>query len=530
MKRTVAIIIAIFVLLNISSFFIMAAKTPKYTVFTGAVHYPPDYLYYLSFITQGKEHWLLGANLKSGDTLKLDLLNWMYVFGGHVGSIFHLPAQYTYQILVIIASICYLISGYYLISLLFPTRPTSRLVGYMLFLLSNAFPKIYLDHGSLIYSFYYPFNNLGHPFIRLTNVPHHLFISAGLIATFIFAIQYWQNKKMNNLLMLGLIGAGIAGMQPLQWAFITGVIGISGIFAWWKTKTPETTLQIKTIITMLLPAIILFLLGIPFAMYIKSLFTSPLYIYMMTWEKQQQVYMPLIDFIILNGPVMLLGFIGYALLLPSLSLTTFPLFLYSTLSIALFFSPIPEKLGFMNLRVLSVIPTLTAAYISASILWSIVTKIAPNQKKPMTWFLAFLLLTITIPVTLAQVGLGRPNVETGNTNIFLPLGVYQTFQKATQIITQNETTLVTPQFALTFPAFTGRHVFSADAFGTINFLQKNSESELFVSEVETTEKRVKWLKNNNISYIFTYAWTPINLPNLSIVYKNDYAILYKVTK
>jgi phage shock protein PspC (stress-responsive transcriptional regulator) len=184
MKRTVAVIILIFTLLNISSYFVMRSRAPQYTVFTGAVHYPPDYLYYLSFITQGKDNWLLGANLKSAETRDLQALNWFYVLGGHLGHMLNLSPQFIYQLLVILASIAYLTAAYALCTVCFPKQPMSRLVAFVVFLISNAFPKITHTASGWDFNFFYPFNNIGHPFIRLSNVPHHTLIQAAILSAF----------------------------------------------------------------------------------------------------------------------------------------------------------------------------------------------------------------------------------------------------------------------------------------------------------------------------------------------------------
>ena len=101
--------------LNISSFFTLAAKAPQYTMFTGAVHYPTDYQYYLSFITQGAYHWIRSYHVLTGETTTLGYLNWIYVFCGHIGSLFHLNAPIIYQCMVILGSVAYLIIAYKLI-------------------------------------------------------------------------------------------------------------------------------------------------------------------------------------------------------------------------------------------------------------------------------------------------------------------------------------------------------------------------------------------------------------------------------
>ncbi len=529
MKRTVAVIILLFTLLNISSFFIMKSHAPPYTVFTGSVHYPPDYLYYLSYISQGKDNWLLATNLKSGETQRPEPLNWFYVLGGHIGAIFHIDPVATYQLLVVFASVVYMVSAYYLFSLCFPKQPTARLVAFLLFLLSNAFPKI--THTALGWDFnvYYPFNNLGHPFVRLSNVPHHTLIQAFIMASFAFALSYWRQQSKKIPIILFFAGIVFASMQPLQWAFVTGVIGLYGITKAWIQYKSDHVKTGSVLIMPLVPAIALGIGGLPMAIYIKHLYSGPLYEYMMAWENNQQILISFAHFIRLHGPVVLLGMIALPFFLKLTSDTITPLLAYSAISIALFFSPIPRSLGLLNLRFVSVIPIFFASYLCSRAIWELSKHIPGRFRYLGIWIGTVLILAITIPVTYVHLFQNRPHTLPDDINSYLPLGAYQLYQMAPTRIKPNETTLVPPLLAQSFPAFTGRHVFVADAFGTIAYDRKIKESGDFYAGSGSPIGRIQWLKANAISYVMTYAWTPINdIPELEIVKSNDYAILYRV--
>ncbi len=507
----------------------MQSRAPQFTVFTGSVHYPPDYLYYLSFITQGKAHWFLGANLKSGETQDLQALNWFYVLGGHMGSIFSIPSPITYQILVVIASICYLVFAYLLCSVCFPKQPVTRLIAYVLFLVSNAFPKITHTAAGWDFNFFYPFNNIGHPFIRLSNVPHHTLIQAAILAAFYAQAQYSTAKRTTSLILMGFAGLILGSMQPLQWTFVTGILGISGCIQLYSAYRKNHTIQLKSSISLLLPSIVLAFSGLPFALYIKHLYSSELFSYMLAWEKNQQVILTFWDFILLHGPVMLVGVLGVIVVAKKLNATSRILLLYSFIALLLFFSPIPAMVGLLNLRFVSVIPVLCAALVTATLLRMVGTRIPLNYRYTAMWFGAFCIIAITIPVTYAHVALGRPNANQGDVNIYLPLGAYQIYETAQRTIPPHEVTLVTSFFTQSFPAFTGRHVYEADIFGTLNFDKKHIEAVNFFAGKDTASNRLKWLHNNHISYIFTFAWTPISdIQELEVIQKNDYAILYKV--
>ncbi len=524
-------IIAITTLVNISSYFVLSAKTPQYTVFTGAVHYPIDYLDYISYITQGKYHWLMSSNLKSGETVKLEFLNWMYVLGGRLGWLMHLSPPITYQCMVVIGTIAYLIAAYAVMKLLFPKNTSLRTLAYILFLISNAFPRIYQDHGSWIFTYYYPFENWGHPLIRLTNVPHHLLIQAAIMAAFASAVVYWKRQNRLSLAALAISGFFLSSSQPLQWAIVTSVLGIGGVFAWVQTYRGKTNhAWLSELLFIGLPSIIFFAIGLPAALYLKHLFTQPPYSYAALWESMQQIRTSPIDFIILNGPLIITALIGLPLILFELTTSSFLVIFYSFLVISLFFSPVPAHVGLFNNRFLSVIPTLMFAYISTHLLWLITGKLVPKQRRAATWFCAFLLIAITIPVTVRHVIDRTHYTEPQDLNGYLPLGATLAYNVASGAVGQTDTVLVTSNLAHTFSAFTGKHVFVADELSTIDFVRKNIEAIRFFNTDDPPQARTNWLKKNHISYIVTYAWAPIDLPVLTVVYQNMYAILYKVTE
>ena len=224
-------IIVAFTLINISSYFVGLHNTPQFTTFLGSVHYPVDYLYYLSFIVQGKLHWLQAYNLGSGERTGLVFVNWMYTLGGHIGSLIHLDPPMIYQVMVVIGSFMYLVIAYTLMKLVFPKNTSLRLLAYVFFLISNAFPRIYQGESGWIFSYFYPFNNFGHPFVRLMNVPHHIYIQAAIMGGYVAAITFWSRPKKSAIAWLAIVGFFLASMQPLQWAWLTGILGVSGVYA-----------------------------------------------------------------------------------------------------------------------------------------------------------------------------------------------------------------------------------------------------------------------------------------------------------
>jgi hypothetical protein len=529
MKKVVAALIVIFTLFNISSYFVLKAQTPLYTVYTGVVHYPLDFMTYLSLITQGKEHWFLSADLYSGETIQHVLLNWIYVLGGRIGWLLRLEPPVIYILLVAAGSVAYLSVAYFLSSLLFPKEKTPRLITYVLFLVSNAFPNINKDTGSWVFSYFFPSNNIGHPFIRLTNVPHHLLISAAILAACAAAIMYWQKKKPIHLWLLAGLGLFISSLQPLQWGLVAGVLGASGVFARWKKYGRAVPHDWKTEgIYALLPASVFGVVGIPFFFYLRHLFSLPPNDFTLAWEKQQHAVIPFIHFIRLMGPVFLVGLIGLPRIIRKLTVPSFPVILYSLVVVCLFYSPVPKILGIMNLRFLSVILIFAASYICADLIWFLANRFTPQNKTIVSWFAALLVVAITIPVTVTHLIERTTYTSPAEVNSYVPLGAFMTYQFAAKTVGPDETVLAAPLLASSFQAVTGRHVFVANQFGTIDYVRKIRETIDFFDGNISDAARAAWLKKNNISYIFTFAWTPLSLPGLELINSNGYALFYRV--
>lgn len=249
---------------------------------------------------------------------------------------------------------------------------------------------------------------------------------------------------------------------------------------------------------------------------------------MIQWEALQQVYISFSHFLRLNGPVMILGIIGLPFVVRKMSIATFPVLFYMISSIIIFFSPIPSAVHILNLRFITVIPTFAAAYISASILWWIAKLWKKMPAYRTAWFLGFLLIAITLPVTVHQLYDRTNNAPPQDINAFLPMGAAQTYNVAKKVIGPTDTVLVDFLFSASFAGHTGKHVFVATRLGTIDFDRKLAEANAFFYTLQTKEEKIAWLTKNNISYIFTFAWHPLDIPNLKLIDSNAYALLYKV--
>ncbi|OGG11963.1 hypothetical protein A2Z00_04125 [Candidatus Gottesmanbacteria bacterium RBG_13_45_10] len=530
MNPVAIFLIILFTAANSFSFFVGLAKTPPGNVFLGTVHYPPDFFFYLSQIAQGKMTGFWTYNLFTSERAGPTLLGWEYALMGRIGSTFFLSPVITYQLAVAVATVVFLVVSYKLITTLFPKNTTAQLVTFTLFLLSNAFPKLYYEGSRLVYSYYYPWNNFGHPFERLANVPHHILTQAAIAGTFFLFISWWNNPQKTRwyLVWAGVLGFFLGGVQPVQWILLATVILLTGFFVIYKKRHEIKNHLFSLLRTVYAPLVVFFLSGAPIAWYIKQAVAVPPYSVTAAWEAGSQVHIPLRADIILNGPLCLIALVGIPIYFRKRSLSTIVLFIYAALSFGIYRSLLPDNLGILNVRFQSAFHTLFLA--TATVF--VIIEIARHTKKyasAVSWILAFASIGITLGVTKQQF-IERNDFRPSDPSVYLSKNVMPAFSQATKLSTFDDTFLVMPPLADPFPAFTNRRVFwaSANVRSTINFNEKDMLMNKFYGHQMTEEEKAAFFRKYGITFVAAFAWSPTDSPLLERVYQNDFLILYKV--
>jgi hypothetical protein len=268
----------------------------------------------------------------------------------------------------------------------------------------------------------------------------------------------------------------------------------------------------------------------PYMVYLRMLLQSLPYSTGTTWEATQQVRLTLLQFFQINGPVMLLGIVGFPVFLSARSKIRRIIVVCTLVSWGIFLSPIPVYISILNVRFLSVLPTLTTAC-SAAVLIELVTKrfTVPLQT-PLRIGIVFLILALTLPGTVAQV-IARATFDHANAYIFLPNGALDAYTHVEKNVQPQETCFVIWPFNISFAALTGRRSFIVNGFSTINYQAKEQQQNIFFSDTTPLDQKAEILKSNRISCVVTYSFTT-NLPMdvLTPAYKNNYMTIYRVTK
>jgi len=498
-------VMLLFTLLNLSTYFVGLSKTPPGAVFTGAVHYQPDYFYYLSFIAQGATRWLTNFHLFTAETTVPELIGWYYTLSGRLLlPLFRSPVV-IYQILTAAGSLLYLGAAYLLIKKLFPQHRTLQLLVLVLFLTSCPLPQITVSHGHWTYSHISAWYNFGDPFERLTNIPHHLLAAAAGMLACILAFDWWKGKRgLLRTIAFFLIGIILASIQPMLWLEISMVLGVIG----YKRS--------------FIPALIVAGSGLPFILYLKFyLYSTPPYSTAVLWEPSVQLITTFKDYMILNGLLVPTAILGLPVWLRSMTREKCTLTLLTALSLLLFFSPIPKYLHILNIRFLSVCPTLFFASVTGELF---------RKFRMSSVFLCAILIGVTIPINRELLTTRHSLFTPGNMWVYLPADVIAAYTAAAKQSRPDDMFLVPSPLDASFPGYTGRRIFTSysNVLWRVNYNAKQKLVDtLYNVSAPDTEKNAL-LRQANIKYILRYSWDPPLSGDLLPAYKNNTITIYKV--
>lgn len=520
MKKHFAAVCAIilFTFFNSLYYIVGLSKAPAGTVFTGAVRYAPDYYFYLSFISQGQTRWLSSYHLFTGETTIPTFIGWFYTLAGHVLFPLHLTATTIYIALTVLMSVIYLTVAYLFIKMIIPNNPLSQIAIFIIFVTANSMPQITKVNGVWMYHYTAWWYNYGDPFERLTYIPHHLLFEAAAIAAIAIGAHWWQTYRHRWVVIaaMAILGFILSSTQPALWMVIVISLGIGAL---WKPKN---------LILSLLPAIVLGISGLPFVLYLKYyVYTLPIFqnqYIEASWASPANVW----DYVVLNGPIFIAMILGLPVWLASMTRQKMALTVATCVSLILYFSPAGPVLQILNIRFLSVIPTLFMACVTG--FWFMnLAKMYPRAKPAILAVLSVLVLS-TIPLAM-QESQDRDALFIPTNQILYPQKtVLAAFQKAEAISNMYDIFLVPSPYDTSFSGLTGRRIFvyPASPSWTLNFENKHKAALAFYGGSMTEDQRRLFLQTNHIAYVLNLTHDPVPYSGLIQVYANDYMAIYKV--
>lgn len=496
-KKIIASIIIFFLFIKLFSFFVGQAYTPPGKIFLGTVHHPPDYLYYLSHITQSREHLILTEYLTTTEPMPKLFLGWTYVLLGKIGNLFNAPPWISYHFGLFIFGLAYLVSAYILIHLLIPSSSKGRILAFMLFMFSNTFPRFITENGKMIIAPVFSWYNYGEPFIRFDNVPHHHLINASIFIILITYFLYHKSSRKNRFFLViisAVAGISLGSMQPVQWILIT--IGL----------TLSTLLfdqgSIKNRIVFRLPLIIFILSGFPFVLYLKYVISNlEPYKIASAWEAAQSFAFKWDQYHKDYGLVFLVGLVGIPIFLKTKLFSRKTIFLVTLIPLVIFASPISMKLPILNFRLLSPLLVLLLAVCATEAI-----RVIPKIIKPFTPLIqsVFVTLLFAMLFPLFHYHLqSRVYFPQSEETVYLSRDIYDLFKKAGTISTSNDVFLIYWPYEVIFPAISGRREYFTTKLLTLDYDRKSGEAYQFLTNKITQEEKKDFLQKNKITYIIS---------------------------
>lgn len=489
-------------------YFYRLFNTPKDSIYLGTVHYPPDYFAYLSYIAQGKDHFLSSTILYTSEKTPLVLVRWQYVLLGKLLSVFPLNTGQMYQIAVIIFTIGFMISGYLLISLLLE-KYEERILAFVFFVSSTAWPLVKINEEGLNFSYHYYWFNTGNFFTRFSPTPNHLLGGILLILGFILLIRWCKKihtiRKIPLILYnsaFTLIGLTLSSVSPMHWILLLGsLIGLLFILA-----LQEMIIRKKPFFHALKyfqPILFCLIGGLSATLYILSIYKTFPYNTGNSWEATKQVFMNFPNLFYGSGIVILFALFGcysyfrHQFFSPEKLVTLF----FITISLAFFFTGLPWILGTSNVRYWP-----EGIYVFIAVLASsgvfFLTRLVKKAKYFILIIIILLYLATTIPTFITEIK-DKSVIDNSNGFLYLPQNVYDVYEFTSNNINRPSIFLLPWPYDFLFPAFTGQKSFTGHAISqmTIDADNKYSLASQFFSGTLDEKEARRILIQNGIQYV-----------------------------
>jgi hypothetical protein len=498
-KKIVTAIIIFFLFINIFPFLVGLSKTPPGKIFLGTVHYPPDYLYYLSHITQSREQFILTEYLTTTEPMPKLFLGWTYVLLGKLGNVINTPPWFTYQFGLLLFGLCYLISAYLLIAILLPNSPKTRILGFLFFMFSNTMPRLLTESGNIILAPYFSWYNYGEPFLRFDSVPHHQLINASIFMILIAFFKFHQVNKIKKIFIaIASFTAAVClgSMQPVQWILLSATLALSTIVF---DKD-----QIKKRVRKRLPLLIFILGGFPFLLYLQFVISSlKPYTIASAWEAAQSFTFNWDQYFRYFGPIFLIGLLGLPFFIKTKISPRKTILLITCVSFGLFASPFAKSIPILNFRYLS--PLVVLFFATSTVLVIQKFSLLFRSLKPLVQSVLILLLFASLLPLFYYHLQARISFPLNEETVYLSEETYALFKKARSISTLNDVFLIYWPYEVIFPAISGRREYFTTKLLTLDYDRKSGEAYQFLTNKMTIDEKKEFLSKNRISYIIAHA-------------------------
>jgi len=504
----------------------------------GTIHYPQDYLYYLSQIAQGEDHIFLSSLLWGTQPFPKIAVYWPYVFFGRIGSILRISPIYMYQVALTVCGLLFCVSVYALIKRIFPNQWQKRVLTFLLFMFSNTFLRIVVENGQTILAPYYSWYNYGEPFLRFSAVPTHLLIQSAIfliIISFLSFPEAKQKTKYIYLVFAAFAGTLLGSLQPVQWILMAGSLGVFSLLRDFKRLKQyvlhPSILQLQTLIYRQLPLLLLIFIGSPLVLYLSVILRREPFISASLWEASQSPYIFFNQIFQYWGPEFVISFLGIPLLLRQKKIAINVIVWISGISLFIFFHPYTKTLPVLTFRYLSSLPVLLYAAGTSEVIDvvpRIFGKFAPVFRSMIITALFFMLLPLFHKQLTEKLAF-----DTYNPKVYISKEVYTTFLEAKKRSQPTDGFLVEAPYEWVFPAIANRPSVAGEFYRPgISPIEDEIVSQhiaTFFYNLMTESEMKIFLQTNNVQFVIARPATfPVSPSILTPIYQNNSLILYKV--
>lgn len=511
-------------------------NTPEGTIYLGTVHFPSDYFYYLSQFAQGKYSWLSSTMLYTPEKLQPVLVGWQNVLTGRILTGLGLSVILSYQVAVGVYLGLFLLLSYRLIKEIFPKEENKRLLAFFIFLTSTGLFKLLKESEGWQLSYYNYWYNLGNFVARFGPTPHHLIAYSLGTAGLLLLIRWFKKGVGNFRTALGLIIIGflLASINPVHWGLLVGTSFFTAVAILLLNKVSKLRSGLfigqkkMALPHLFLPVLLLFVVGIPAALYVKYVFSTPPYNLSSAWEATQWAPASLYWLIVGSGLVIIYGAIGIYPFLRKVTIAGLLAIIFLALVGFFYMTPLAAKLHLTNVRFWPSYVYIVWAVLAVEGIYFVAGR-SPKLKRFILFFLLLIYIVSVGPSYYAQYK-EILNQDTSSVSHYLPREVYQAYREAERLSGPESVFLVQWPYNESFPALTGRKSTFGFELNTIDYETKMKDTFDIIDGKLSADEAEKIVRKYNIEYIMVYAENNYvkTLPFLRRLYSNPILAIDKV--
>lgn len=508
---------------TILSYLLGIRMTPPGSVYIGATHYWFDYLFYVSQFMQGAHGRIIETSLYSEQPTVSIMAHWPNVLFGMLWHALGLAPIASYHVTVFV-----LICGIGLLSFaLFRKRfpiPSLAFPAFLFFALSAPLMHRLPDTTPTVY---YPF--------ELWNTPHYIFSRFGptphtLMQTFLVIAILFVLFSKTKITAIGRIAVLcllflLMLIQPVIGLILLGTYWATVVF-WRDDRDRWTTL----FLTVLAAAVSIWTK--------RMVFSQEAYQYVQAWEAAQQVRTNLPFLLGSIGPIVPFAVVGMiARLRQAAPIERFSMFLVIA-GYAAFLSPLPERLGISNARILSPAYFVGIAWfaaVGANTGAAILARITVLKKSLAMGMMLFLFLLSVAPTVIMEVRNKIPKPGAADSMVYLPASMNEAFAFLERTKPYDAVVLANP---LSFmdarvPALSGHRTVNGTVFSPSEEKKHQEAVDIFMQRLSPADAKA-WLDDHNVTYVLFTAYDGdvtvfrTSYPFLTPVFSTETATLFTV--